>query len=78
MSMAAQLRRMIMTSPITARDKHDCARREVAQRRHVYPRLVAAEKMSAQFADRQLELMQAIAEDYRAQAEREEQETRLL
>ena len=67
-----------MTGPITARSKFECARREVEQRQRVYPRLVAAEKMTAQFADRQLEVMAAIAEDYRALAELEEQETRLL
>lgn len=63
---------------ITARDKFECATREVAQRMRVYSRLVAIGRMRAEFADREIELMEAIAEDYRAQVEIEERETRLI
>jgi len=42
----------------------DCARREVAKRRSVYPRLVAAGKLAQVRADREIEMMQAIAEHF--------------
>lgn len=48
----------------TAQEKHDCAEREVKQRRHVYPRRVAASKMTQALADRQIALMEAIRDDY--------------
>jgi hypothetical protein len=62
----------------TARDKADCAEREVRQRRRVYARLVFNGRMSQAVADRETALMQAIAADYAAQAEKEEAEGRLL
>lgn len=40
----------------------DCARREVAKRRHVYQRLVAEKKMTQMKADREIEMMQAIVD----------------
>lgn len=40
----------------------DCARREVAKRKSVYPRLIAAGKLTQAKADREIELMQAIAD----------------
>lgn len=63
---------------ITARDKFECAQREVDYRRRVYSRLVGDGKMTGGLAGRQIALMEAIAEDYRLQTEREEQEGRLL
>jgi hypothetical protein len=63
---------------ISNRDKAECARRECKQRGRVYPRLVAAGSMSAEFAQSQLEIMQAIAADYEAAAEAEEAKERLL
>ena len=39
-----------------------CARREVAQRRSVYRRLVATDRMSQETADREIAMMQAIAD----------------
>jgi hypothetical protein len=41
---------------------HVCARREVAQRKRVYPRLVRTGSMTQETADRELAMMQAIAE----------------
>lgn len=41
------------------------ALREIRQRENVYPRLVAAKKLSQAAADRQIAIMQAIADDYR-------------
>jgi hypothetical protein len=63
---------------ITARDKFECAEREVKQRQRVYPRLIVEGKMTGKFADRQIEIMQAIAEDYRVLAEAYDKATRLL
>ena len=45
--------------------KLKAAAREVAQRKKVYPRLVAAARMTQAFADEQIAVMQAIADDYR-------------
>lgn len=50
---------------ITAADKLQCAERELKYRRRVYGRLVERGKMSQREADRELELMEAIARDYR-------------
>ena len=60
-----------MTVEFTAQDKFECVEREIKQRQHVYPRRIADGKMTADFARRQIELMEAIAADYRYQAERE-------
>jgi hypothetical protein len=63
---------------VTARDKAECAQREVEQRRRVYARLMHEGKMSVQFATRQIEIMEAIAMDYQTQVEIEEAKGRLL
>jgi len=42
-----------------------CVEREIKMRERVYPRWVAAGKMSQEKADLELEVMRAIAEDYR-------------
>lgn len=63
---------------ITNRDKADCAEREVKQRRRVYGRWVADGRMTQAFADRQIEVMEAIAKDYRAFADVDEAKGRLL
>lgn len=49
----------------TAADKLACAERELKQRRRVYARLVAQERMSQAKADHEIGCMEAIAEDYR-------------
>lgn len=56
---------------ITAAEKMECAERELRYRRRVYGRLVERGKMTKAQADRELELMEAIALDYRALAEEE-------
>jgi hypothetical protein len=56
---------------ITAADKLACAEREIKQRERVYERLIQRGDMSVEKARRELALMRAIAEDYRAQAEGE-------
>jgi hypothetical protein len=35
----------------------ECAKREVKQRRRVYPNLVASGRMTQEFADRQIQMM---------------------
>jgi hypothetical protein len=50
---------------ITAADKLQCAERELKYRHRVYGRLVDRGKMTREQADRELELMAAIADDYR-------------
>lgn len=47
--------------------KRACIEREIKQRRRVYPRLVAAGKMSQAFADEQTAIMEAILADYPAE-----------
>lgn len=49
---------------ITYQDKEACARRELAKRREVYPRLIAAGKLSQDKADREIEVMSSIVDDY--------------
>lgn len=46
-------------------EKRAAAEREVRQRQRVYPRLVREGRMTQEFADRQIAVMRAIAEDYR-------------
>jgi len=48
----------------TATEKLEAIIRELEYRRHVYPRLCAANKMHQVEADRQIALFEAIAEDY--------------
>lgn len=60
-----------MTTAFTAAQKAQCAAREVAQRRRVYPRLVAGNRMTQAQADREIAIMEAIAEEYLARAESE-------
>jgi hypothetical protein len=42
-----------------------CAKRELAQRRRVYPRLVMTGKMTQADADREIEMMSAIADYFK-------------
>lgn len=55
----------------TARDKYQAIVRELKYRRHVYPRLIARGQMSQATADRELELMMAIGQDYERELEKE-------
>lgn len=49
----------------TRREKRECALREVRMRREVYPNLISRGRMSRSDAEREIKLMEAIAEDYR-------------
>jgi hypothetical protein len=49
---------------ITFRDKEACARRELDFRKRVYARRVADGKMKQADADREIEVMASILEDY--------------
>lgn len=49
----------------TRDEKRAAVQREVAQRRKVYPRLVSDGRITQAFADAQIAIMEAIAEDYR-------------
>lgn len=55
----------------TTRELHKCAEREAGYRRHVYEKRVAAGKLSRQTADRERDMMEAIAEHFAALAEKE-------
>ena len=46
-----------------------CARRELEFRRRVYPRLIGEGRLSAQTAEREIELMKAIVENLEKQGE---------
>ena len=48
----------------TADDKRAAILREIEQRKRVYPRLVERGTMTQAFADRQIQIMAAIACDY--------------
>jgi hypothetical protein len=50
-------------------DKRAAAEREVKWRKRVYPRRVADRRMTQEQADREIAIMEAIAEDYRARSE---------
>lgn len=52
----------------TATEKYRCAKRELGQREHVYPRRIEAGKMTRRLADREIALMKEIMADYRAAA----------
>jgi hypothetical protein len=56
---------------VTTTDKYREVRRELAYRRNVYRRLVAAGQFTQAQADRRIEVMTAIVEDYRRKLERE-------
>ena len=55
----------------TASEKHRELLREIEMRKSVYPRRVMTGSMSQRQADRQIAIMEEIAEDYRAQTEKE-------
>jgi hypothetical protein len=62
----------------SARDLAHCASREVKQRTYVYPRLVYQGRLKAAEAERQIAMMQRIADDYEAKAKADELAERLL
>jgi hypothetical protein len=52
-------------APITDVDKLKCVEREVAMRKGVYPKWIAAGKLTRAKADREIAVMEAIAAEYR-------------
>jgi|KBSMisStaDraftv2_1062788.scaffolds.fasta_scaffold118832_4 hypothetical protein len=50
---------------ISDRDKLQCVERELRMRHKVYPRWIAAKRMTEATAEREIEVMRAIYEDYR-------------
>jgi hypothetical protein len=49
-----------------------CLERELRMRRRVYPRWVELGKMKMRQAEHEIEVMEAIADDYRKRAEQDE------
>lgn len=60
-----------MSGYLTASDKRAAIEREIKMRRRVYPRWVADGRMTQAKADSEIAIMEAIAEDYRAQEQKE-------
>lgn len=52
-------------------DKLRCIERELKYRHHVYPKLVSAGKMTKTLMRREIELLEAIREDYEKKAAKE-------
>lgn len=57
--------------PYSATEKLGCIERELRMRRSVYPKWVQAGRLTQERANEELRIMQAIAEDYRTQAQSE-------
>jgi len=55
-----------MPERITVEDKRRSAERELGMRRRVYPRWVEIKKMTQAMSDREIAIMEAIVDDYRA------------
>ena len=53
---------MVDLFAFTPAELAECARRELAMRRRVYPRWVATKQMTQDKADREIAMMRAIAE----------------
>jgi hypothetical protein len=62
----------------TYQQKAEVAEREVKQRKRVYPRWVADKRMTQEFADYQIAVMEAIALEFRYLASVDERKERLL
>jgi len=56
----------------TARQKMECADREVRQRERVYTRLIVSGKMTREKADYETNVMREIANDYHRLVQQEE------
>ena len=55
----------------TATEKLAAVERELKYRHRVYSRMILDNKMNQEFANRQIGVFEAIAEDYREQAQKE-------
>lgn len=62
----------------TYRDLQKCCERESGKRRRVYPRWVAAEKMTQAKADRELAMMVAMGEHFKRLADADDAKGRLI
>lgn len=62
----------------TFRELQECAAREVKQRERVYPRLIEQRKLTASFAQRQIDMMKAISDELDSLADEQEAEGRLI
>ena len=60
-----------MKQQFSATEKHREVCRELDKRRYVYPKLVANGKLTQRTADRQIAVMEQVAEEYRVLAEKE-------
>lgn len=60
-----------MSDTITETDKLLCVERELMYRRRVYARLMQNGKMTPNVARREINLMEAIVQDYRVRSEAE-------
>lgn len=60
-----------MRPPFTATEKHRAMIRELEFRRYVYPKRVMAGQMSQREMDWEVQIFEAISEDYRKLAEKE-------
>ena len=56
----------------TAAEKLAEVKREIRERQWVYPKQVEAGKLSQALADRRIAIMEAIADDYREQVQKEQ------
>ena len=65
-----------MNEPITARMKATEAKREVAFRKNVYPRMIAKGTMKFDDATWRIRVMEEIMNDYELKAAQDEQEER--
>jgi hypothetical protein len=63
---------------VTNKEKLECCERELRFRFRVYDRLVVKGKMTRAEQDREIELMSAIVEDYRAAASFDEPEFQMF
>jgi hypothetical protein len=62
----------------TFRELQKCCEREAGKRRHVYPRLVAGDRMTQDKADHEIAMMVAAGEYFKALADSKDAEGRLL
>jgi hypothetical protein len=61
-----------MTVQIETKVKLRCIERELGFRKYIYPRRIEAGRMSAELAEQEIRVMEAICDDYRARLEAEE------
>jgi hypothetical protein len=60
-----------MSVQIETKVKLRCVERELGYRKYVYPKRIASRTMSAQQAEQEIRVMEAIRDDYRAKLDDE-------